>query len=797
MKLPKINIGTSTKRAFFDMSHDVSTTCDFGFEQPTLIHPLLAKSKVNLKTSSFVRLAPMPCPTFGRVKVNTDTVFVPATDVQENFDQMVSGVSYSTPFGSSTVDHSDYVFSNRLFGAIIRLCAINNEQFTKDTFGSGTKELFSQMFRFSLSTNSNFRDVAPHDWIDLQTWYNSFGLSNTARYNYVNLIFSLLSGNSSFYDAYDPVTKTVESYPFWRRLGLSSTGDMKNFWYNNQHVDWFLHAFYRPIELLQFDRQVSSDLVFPDLVNKCISAYSGLAGSFRPYFDQSVTSDNADFSFQWIPEFIPQLSGDITSNDINVSWHKQSVDNLDSAIYYRLNMKLTPFGKRLFKVFNACHMNFGVKEVSFDLNRLFAYYKAWFDLYNPGRVKNWRDTNAYYLIHAFYDTRIATNDFLFNGSSIPEDYNYFQFSHLVDFLYDLSRCVYYLDVDPITVCTRLPEQYVNNGSVSYFGRAGNFYQNSLTGNSVVSSYPTVSGNSIVQNTSQSVFSSISVKLLERLYNAVNKESVLASRIEDIMRTRYGVDIRTIRVVGRDSFYCQISDIMGTVNNDATALGEYAGKGIGSGDGTVNFETDCFGYLVQMVSIVPLGGYVQANEKSLINKYDYYLPEFDSLGMEPVTSGEVLARESIINNFSSAQTFGFRPRYFNLKYKNNLNNGGFSFRSERASFLPYCLDRLFSEGSYNAYSNTRDSSQYGTITYGNYQINKPLSLYPVEELRSIGLFEVYGNYDRIFYDTTGLSDNFILHQLQDFKYYASMKPIQDSFDTVNDETDNDVSKVVHN
>ena len=68
------------------------------------------------------------------------------------------------------------------------------------------------------------------------------------------------------------------------------------------------------------------------------------------------------------------------------------------------------------------------------------------------------------------------------------------------------------------------------------------------------------------------------------------------------------------------------------------------------------------------------------------------------------------------------------------------------------------------------------------------------LTPSEELRYIGRTPDYGNYDRIFYDNTGYYDNFILHIVQDWDYYATMKPISQSFDTFDDDNDESVTTI---
>lgn len=808
MKLPKINLGVTTKRNFFDLKHDVSTTCDFGFVQPTIVQSLIPNSKIDVKSSSFLRLAPMPCPTFGRVKVQTDNVFVPTKDVQLNIDHMLAGTQYQTPLFHGTVTYSDSIPAFKMFWALIQHNEVNwsiDAESAKTVFGDGNRNLFNQIFRFSFSTNQDLKQGTPTNWHDLQSYFESFGLSNTARVNYVRLIESLTganNNNSDFFDNYHVDGDDADLLYLQQVLSVIGRPGIGKF-FSVSMYDYYLHSFLRPYEVISYaSRADDSTFNWSDQSKNVALAYSGMSEPFRKYFDTVITSENADYSFQWCPVQIPTI--DFETENADIDWIEQTVTHEDTAIYWRLNIQLTPFGRKLFKIFNACHMHFKHLGYEWELNKLYAYYKAWFDLYNPGRTLNWEDTNAYRLIHAFYDYPASVGSYLYNASAPEPGFDFSVYTVFQEFLTDLSLCNYYLDTDNITVATRLPQQFVNAGNYSTArSTIGSLAQisgvpgslNNVTHADVGSGSATAVPVSI--NSGTGYLQSLSVKLLERLYNYVNRESVLASRIEDILKTKYGIDVHTSTFLGRDDFYCQISDIMGTVNNDETALGEYAGRGLGSGDSKVHYEASQFGYYIQLVTVVPLGGYVQASEKPLIYREDYYTPDFDSLGYEEFRESEVFGRESIINCFGEDKTFGFRPRFFNLKVKNNLNNGGFAFRSQRGSFLPYCLDRIFSEGSYNDYSNTRTSPVYGSITYGNYSINQPLSLKPVEELRSIGLYETYGNYDRMFYDTSGMSDNFILHQVHEFKYYAPMKPIADSFDTVNDEVNDDVTKVEHN
>ena len=74
--------------------------------------------------------------------------------------------------------------------------------------------------------------------------------------------------------------------------------------------------------------------------------------------------------------------------------------------------------------------------------------------------------------------------------------------------------------------------------------------------------------------------------------------------------------------------------------------------------------------------------------------------------------------------------------------------------------------------------------------------KGVDLIADEYLRYIGRSDGFGNYNRIFYDTTGLTDNFIVDIVHEFKQYSPMKPVSESFDTFDDDVDNGSIQISH-
>ena len=105
------------------------------------------------------------------------------------------------------------------------------------------------------------------------------------------------------------------------------------------------------------------------------------------------------------------------------------------------------------------------------------------------------------------------------------------------------------------------------------------------------------------------------------------------------------------------------------------------------------------------------------------------------------------------------------------------------RATRSEFLPYSLDRVFTED---------EIQQFGSNA--EVRIVPATTITPNEYLRYIGKDEELGNYDRIFYDIFGVTDNFIVHMVNTFDYYAPMKPISESFETFDKEVDDNVKSV---
>lgn len=780
--LSKIKIGHKSDRNFFDLSHDVNTTSDFGFCQPTLIQNIVADSKINLKTSSFIRLAPLPVPTFGRINVKQHTAFVPYRDVFLAYDNFSSAKPVQSGFRHYTPQTADTLTNSNLFSFIMNISYLSSKSLSFD----------------NLKNNLYFKVNA---FVRTEVDPEKLGQLRSEFYDPINSKVDF-----DFYNEY----KFENAVGIYEKLFNDHNGTLSPF--NQFLVDTFGIQY----NYLASDYTSSNEGKFGwlsfinvqlwrDYENWLQSTTSGTKNAFVnwnnaflhdapeydiPFFSESVSVENADYVY-----YIENLDQQIGM-----------LDPSGSLQYVRLNeviftIKLTSLGRRLFKIFNANGVNFGYKNVPVDILSLYSYYKVWFDKYNPGRNMQWFDTNAYYLIHGYYDFGITLDDVYLHGLGLPVDTDYIytrQYREKLKlFFRDLANCTYTLPVDNITVATDSLLQNVTDSN--------------LDSVSVVDEYPNYSGRYDVSETNPSNSQpygmledvndagGLGIKLLERIYHLVNKNSVIGSRIDEYLKAHnLGSPLPDSLVLGDSDFSVMVEDTFSTAETAEGSLGEFAGKAKQYSEGEfMKFETQNAGVLIQFICVVPYGGYVQSGRKGMVNRYDFYNAFYDSLGREVMSKYDVLSRFYLLNGVKDDEVFGFVPQYFNKKVRNNLANGGFAFRSEMAQFLPYSLDRIFSVPDLRLVKKRQYSQQYQTWQDNDKVVLSPdLDIQADEYLRFIGRNEGFGNYNRIFYDTTGLTDNFIIQMVHDFKVFSPMKPVSESFDTYDKDVDNGYTEVSH-
>lgn len=710
LSIPKINIGVGMKKSHFDKTHDVNTTSDFGFCQPTLFDLVNANSTIKVKSNSFVRLLPMPCPSFSRVQFRTYNTFVPITDVFLAYDYLQSQQVVSSYNKKYTPSTADYITSNNLYGLLFfdLICRGFMHFDSSETYPD-----------YSEPDNQFTSPFIPVIWeVDHVT---PEGYAEPVDCKPIQVAASCINTTSI-------QTMLASIFP---RLIYNRNAHVTDYW------NKFVYACQQGSRISQLAEQ-------------------GALTRGLEYLSPSF--ENADFK-----------------SDIVGYWHDPAFDR-DVDIY--ITFHATHRGKRLLKVLNALQYDIFTESVKNPLYPLLAYYKAWFDLFNPARETQWKSTEAFRVIHGFYDSNNTMNNLL-NLPSIDSNQSQ-QIASFLNMLSSIPDCCFSLDSDPFTVSSLqpYPQEYGNNNSYPLIAGVGNQQPTTFTG----------------AKSPESDVSSLSILFLQKIFPYVGKNSVIGRRVGAYLRAHGlgGHEEERHFNFGSDVNQLQITDLFNTADTsgqeNGSYLGEYAGKGEGSHSGdTHSFETKETGIFIQFSCVVPLGGYSQGKQILPCGRYDFYQKEFDSLGMEAVPYSTLLNDTQSGVHYATVQsTFGFRPRYMGFKFKTNLRNGGFWFRSERDQLLPYCLDRFFNDGNVEFRQHGNYTYPDGTVTEIGNIIETPSVTVPCrEELRYIGRNENFGNYNRLFYDASGNTDNFIVHMIQEYHVYSEMLPISDSFDAFDD------------
>ena len=428
---------------------------------------------------------------------------------------------------------------------------------------------------------------------------------------------------------------------------------------------------------------------------------------------------------------------------------------------------------------------------------LLCFYKAYFDTYAPKRLMSWTDTYAFALIKNIEDNYKV--DFTGKGPN---------FEALVNFLTLLRDCYYVSPDDFVSVHRSQPVSSEADRQVTV---------TNSTGNASTISVPTATPSKL----DASVLSAI-----QRLSRYVNKDSVIGTKMTDWLRVHFGADVanslyKDVYQVGTFDFPLNVRDIfatadtavtVGTRKGDGEFLGAYAGLGLGDGQSHVKFHSPHAGYFFILSSIVPVSGYNQGDQSDLYLLNNDTIPnaDFDALGYELNSMSMFVDHNSIFVTPESpkpfaSEAFGYVPRYSSLKVRRNIANGDISRRGTIASLSPYHLDRNITTSVVNATPN----NVTGKIAF---DVSSTTHLPPSasEEWRYLCKYPFLGNFNRIFHNSGNepqpeytdsqqdffsapVDDNFIVQSLFEVTVSDFLKPLSDSWDTIdeNDTTTKDV------
>ena len=520
-----------------------------------------------------------------------------------------------------------------------------------------------------------------------------------------------------------------------------------------------------------------------------MSLSSKLAFATSTFFDSSNgTYKNTDFSFKdsygrdvWFHNMITTPTP--TTAELSPSYFDFIFDNsFDFTSHLqastRVCIKLNSLGRFWYSVLRGLGYTLDpIDKQPVSILPLWAFVKAYYDLYYPKRDNPWHASNYYKDINSFYNGNFVVRSVgSLNFDMVPN-------SDTIHALFGNQPTFdFYAPVDDslASVATISPIN-VNSAASN-----NNTFDNSNSTEAPWTLHSQASNSAHVPVLGKVVkdqdFNSISadqLTLVNRLWNFVQKSSVVGQSVKDWFKVHLGVGtnedmfdqtILVDSVVNDVSINAVISTAqttgLGPTGGDH--LGALAGQGYAAKNGNVHFEARTFGYFLCLTSLVPLSGVSTGTQPELYlnTLYEQQMPEFDGLGYEVLNKSSFL--ETYINGNNRLVIgdinggFGYVPRLSSWKSIHNIRSGNFAVNSVKDSLIPYNVDVLPTQALTAGILWRFPWSQSGRFVSFNrmfYNIENPNQTYGM---------------------ANPLDDNFMCQTAFDVSYTSYLKPLSDSF-----------------
>lgn len=450
-----------------------------------------------------------------------------------------------------------------------------------------------------------------------------------------------------------------------------------------------------------------------------------------------------------------------------------------------------------------------------ECTSILAFYKAYYDTYAPSRDSSWTQTAAFRLVNFFYDYGYSRFSDLFadpTSSPITVDIK----NAALKFLDDLLNCWY---VEPLNfVSAHRVEAGSNNAASGY-----NVKQIGINNSFAVPNDwdPAEKDLPNLDTSASPDINSYAIRQLLKLSRFVTKDSVIGQKVSSWLKAHFGANVDNS--IFKDStnvtefrVNCSINDVFSTSdtrNGDSgETLGAFAGKGLGFDNSGFEFTAPSFGYVFCLSCIVPDANFFQGYDPTLYATTPDQRPnaDLDAFGYEATPLGSIMPLNDVSLDkqhayITSNKSFGFIPRYSAFKNKKDIINGDMSRRGSINDFAPYYLDKIIT--SQLIQSSLVDKDTYQIIDFSN---KLPLA---TEAWRYTCKFPWLGNYNRIFavgnytdsskrldldsdnyYTEQIIDDLFIVQSVFDMRLTNQLKPMSDSYDTFDDDTLGDNSRI---
>lgn len=447
---------------------------------------------------------------------------------------------------------------------------------------------------------------------------------------------------------------------------------------------------------------------------------------------------------------------------------------------YNTYVKLTQTGRYWYTLLRGLGYSLDVNDTKpVSILPLWAFAKAYYDLYYPKRYNPWHSSNYYGQINSHYNGNFTFVEI--SGSRfdmIPSDR--FKLMSLFGSTPDFSFFGI-LDNDVVQAAISSP---LNATSPT----PGNAFGTSLgMDNDVeINSSGVGGGVPYVENTSSDKsYNALSLSLVNKLWSFVSRSSVVGQSVKDWFKVHFGINpsedmFESCVCFAQKPNFININSVVSNSDtksdNSGAHLGDLAGQALSNVSDKVSFDVPNFGFIFCISGVIPLTRVSGGTQCELYNTryYDMPFPDFDGLGYETLNNSSFVEpyhgdcdanSERYVN-----KGYGYVPRFTSYKMYNNIRSGGFSLPSIQDSYLSYCEDTIVD-----------------TRVIDINPLPTPENLKYFFPWRYSG--SNFLSYDRIFYnqfthDSTieqyYVDDNFMCQSAFEFNISSYLKPISDSY-----------------
>lgn len=793
LSIPKIKLSSGRKKEYHDLSCNSNTTANFGFVQPTFCREMVPNGKFEVSVSTQVLNVPMPVPTNADISLKHKHVFVPYVDICPQYEAFLSAQTYRPGYGTAYVPNKLPKFDSVLISQYVLARYADWTVYMRNTDYVPPVDPDDPVDP-AKKTRTDYVEGDPQPSYEYEPVLMDGSEKDSDKLKWIKDVYNMLFHPTTFGEG----EYSDDTYVYGREI--DSATYLSNALRIMPSAELFTGVYNRGTNE---DRQWGNWLL----------------GGWQYIGDNTVATSNSNFDYQdydSLPNglFIGNPSNDYVSLEgaDYISKFGPTEGAGDFIVAFRLRPGAKMFRSILMGLGYQFTPNLFGKVDDCNWLKLFAYYKAWFNLYRPKRELSFTTTTCYNLIKL---CELGTaEDVMYPDHATTKMQLHTDVCKFIESL--CAGCMYYLKQDYFGMSVLTPNaNYMEDGQgLSTFVGAdlstGSYGNGDGIGIYSSSTVPSVEmGNN--NNNASSYPANINIAL--KILKYVNKNTIVGRSIHNYIKAHFGVsldpshDLDTVYEIGEVTVPIKIVPVTSTADTDTDHLGSYAARGYGqSGNNTFSFEnySKTHGVWMTLSCIVPNSGYYQGimRENMALTRYEFATSEFDALGYDTLLRSEVSAdypvqvtefNQPTDDDFNLKNAFGFNPRYSANKVGRDIVSGDLSLRGYRNDYEGYQIERMFPYESRLPYWINNDQDKVNMYS----RLAKPLFIPSVvfDNFRRIDPTDKYGNYNRMFYSTSVLDDHFIILSHYKVDAWLPLKSLSESFDTLTDE-DGKVIKMTH-